>query len=239
MSTSGTTTWSLNRDQVISAALRKLAVLSGGSSPETYQVTDATQALNAMLKGFQTDGMPLWAVKSYTFTTVSGTNTYVMGIGQTINIDAPLKITQAWRNQGSSVNVPMNIYTDYNYNLLPQNNNSGPPINLYYQPKNQTGQINLWPIPDDSTTTITVRYQRPFEDMTSATDDFDFPSYWTEAIIYGLAKRLAPEFGVPLQDRILLAQEAKEFKDEALSFGTEEGSLYLQPDWSGQRYGLL
>ena len=41
MSTSGTTTWKLNRDAVISAALRKLSVLSGGSTPETYQVTTA------------------------------------------------------------------------------------------------------------------------------------------------------------------------------------------------------
>lgn len=94
MSTSGTTTWKLNRNEIISAALRKLGVLSGGSSPETYQITDATQALNAMIKGFETDGMPLWSIKSYTFTVTSGTAAYNIGVGQTFNTAKPLKVIQ-------------------------------------------------------------------------------------------------------------------------------------------------
>lgn len=235
MSTSGTATWSLNRDQVINAALRKLAVLSGGSSPETYQVTDAGVASNAMIKAFQAEGMPVWAMKSYTFTTTSGTSAYNIGNGQTINTPMPLKVIQAVRGDGSSYsNVPLNIYTDYNFRLLPLTYSSGVPVNLYYQPLSTYGIINLWPIPSDSTTQITIRYQRPFEDMTSSTDDFDFPSYWMEALIYGLASRLAPEYGIPLQDRQLLTKEALFMKDQALQFGSEEGSIYLQPDWSGK-----
>lgn len=231
MSTSGSTTWKLNRDELISAALRKLAVLSGGSSPETYQITDATQALNAMIKGFQADGMPVWAMKSYTFTVTNNISQYLIGVGQTLNTPQPLKVTQAWRSEGSSTaNIPMNVYTDYNYNLLPLAVSSGTPVNLYYQPLNGYGVINLWPLPNNSTTTITLRYQRPFEDMVSATDDFDFPSYWEEALIYGLAMRLAPEYGVPLQDRGELGKEAMFFKEQALGFGTEEGSLFFQPD---------
>ena len=235
MSTSGTTSWKLQRDSIISAALRKLAVLSGGASPEAYQITNATEALNAMLKSFQTDGMPLWAMKSYTFTTIVGQSQYVIGDGQALDTAFPLKVTQAWRNvSATSSNVPMNVYTDYNFNLLPLVTSSGTPINLYYQPQNGTGNINLWPIPSDAVTTITLRYQRPFEDMTSATDDLDFPSYWTEAIIYGLALRLSPEYGVPLQDRQLLAKEAEYFHQQALSFGTEEGGLFFQPEFIGR-----
>ncbi len=235
MATSGTTTWSLNRNQVIEAALRKLAVLSGGSSPETYQVTNANEALNAMVKAFHADGMPVWAMKGYTFTVTSGTSAYNIGNSQTINTPMPLKIVQAVRANGTEYsNVPLNIYTDYDFRLLPLVNSSGVPVNLYYQPLSTYGTINLWPKPSDSTTTITIRYQRPFEDMTSSTDDFDFPPYWMEALIYNLASRLAPEYGLPLQDRQLLTKEALFMKDQALQFGSEEGSLYLQPDWSGR-----
>lgn len=235
MSTSGTTTWSLQRDAVVKAALRKLSVLSGGSQPTTTQVTDAAEALNAMLKGFQTDGMPLWAIKEYTFNTVATTNTYNIGIGQTLNTSMPLKIIQAYRVESTgNINVPLNIYTHYDYNLLPINSSSGEPINLYYQPLSTYGVIELWPTPIDSNTTITIVYQRPFEDMNSATDDFDFPPYWTEAIIYGLAWRLSPEYGIPLQDRNLIMKEAEFFHDKAMSFGTEEGSLFLQPDSTGR-----
>jgi len=236
MSTSGTTTWKLNRNEIIYAALRKLGALSGGSTPEAYQVTDGTQALNAMIKGFETDGMPLWSIKSYTFTVTSGTAAYNIGPSQTFNTNKPLKVIQAWRNDSTSYsNVPMNIYTNYNYAILPLVNSSGTPVNLYYQPLRDYGVINLWPKPSDSTTTITLRYQTPFEDMTSSTDDIDFPSEWTEAIIYGLAHRLSPEYGVPLQDRQLLAKEAEFFHDKALSFGTEEGGIFFQPDTAGRK----
>ena len=233
MSTSGTTTWSLNRDQVINSALRKLAVLSGGSTPESFQVTDAAQALNAMIKTFQTAGMPLWAIKSYTFPTVAGKNTYSISVTGDILIPAPLKVLQAYRIEGTGPNIPMNIYTQYNFNLLPVNNNSGPPINLYYQPLNEAGTLKLWPTPSATISSITIFYQRPFEDMNSAVDDFDFPPYWTEALVYGLAWRLSGEYGTPTAERSTLANEAKYFYDQALSFGTEEGSLYLQPNWAG------
>ena len=62
----------------------------------------------------------------------------------------------------------------------------------------------------------------------------DFPRYWYEAVIYGLASRLSREYGIPVQDRQELKQEAEMFHQQALSFGTEEGSLYLQPDTNGK-----
>lgn len=236
MSLSGTTSWALQRDAIINAALRKLAVLSGGSSPEAYEITNAAETLNAMIKSFQVDGMPVWKMNTYSFTTVANTPSYTIGSGQTLNTSAPLKIVQAWRNQGTdSSNVPMNVYTNYNYNLLPSTTTAGTPVNLYYQPKAQTGIISLWPTPLDTSNTIYIRYQDMYQDMTSASDDIDFPPYWTEALIYGLAWRLAPEYGVPTQDRADIKNEALYFKNEALSFGTEEGSLYIQPDWSGNQ----
>lgn len=234
MSTSGTSSWTLTRDSVINAALRKLAVISGGSAPQTYEVSNATEAFNAMVKGFQADGMPVWAIKKYSFTVTSGTATYNIGTGQTLDTPVPLKVIQAYRTPSGGVNVPMNIYTSYNFNLLPLSYTSGTPINLYYQPFPTYGTINLWPIPQDSTTSITIVYQRPFEDMTGASNDFDFPSYWTEAMIYGLAWRLSPEYGIPVMDRGVLAKEAAYFKEQALNYGSEEGSMYLQPDWSGK-----
>jgi len=236
MSLSGSTSWSLQAQDVIQAALRKLGVLSGGATPETYQLTNGMQALNAMIKGFYADGMPVWAIQTYTFTVQSGVAQYLIGPGQTFNTDMPLKVLQAWRNQqGNLSNIPMNIYTNYNYDLLPLALSSGTPVNLYYQPFETYGAINLWPKPNDSVTTVSIRYQVPFEDMVNYTDNFDFPSYWTEAIIYGLAQRLAPEYGLPLMDRQALSQEAEKHHQNALSFGVEEGSFFFQPDFVGQK----
>lgn len=112
MSTSGTVAWTLKRDAIINAALRKLSVISGGSSPQSYEVTNAAEALNAMCKGFAADGMPIWAIKSQSFYTTINTTNYVIANGQTIDAAMPLKIVQAERQATStSVNVPMNILT--------------------------------------------------------------------------------------------------------------------------------
>jgi len=219
MSTSGTTTWELQRDAVINGALRKIAVLSGGSTPAAYEVSNAAEALNAMIKGFHADGMPIWAIKEYTFTTVANTPAYNIGINQTLNTPMPLKVLQAYRIEApGSVNIPLNIYNHYDYNLLPVNATSGEPVNMYYQPFNGYGTLKLWPTPIDANTTITLVYQRPFEDMNASTDSFDFPAYWTEALIYGLAWRLSPEYGIPVNDRALIQKEAEYFHQSIQSW---------------------
>lgn len=233
MALSGSTDWSLNRDQVITGALRKLAVLPSGGTPTTQQINDASEALNALVKAFHADGMPLWKITSVSFPTINGTSTYTIGPGQMIVNAQPLKVLQAFYTPSGGNNTPMNVYNRYDYNMLPQGNSSGNPVNLYYQPLRDTGVIKLWPTPDNATTTITIHYQSPFEDMDAAANDFDFPNYWIEALIYNLAWRLCPEYGIPPTDRKMIADEAREFKTIALSYGSEEGSFYIKPDWSG------
>lgn len=231
MSTSGTYSWSLNQQQIVNAALRKLAVLPSGGSANSNQLTEAVVALNSILKAFAADGMPLWAITTFSFTTVAGQNVYDIGVGQTLNTVAPLKLLQAMRAPSGDTQVPLNIYPRYDFNILPNLSTiTGTPVNLYYQKlSDDHGKIYLWPYPSDSTTTITLDYHRPFQDMVNSTDNLDFPVYWTQAVTYNLAWALAPEYGIPPTDRQVLATEAKYWKDEALSYGSEEGSFYMQP----------
>jgi hypothetical protein len=237
MATSGITTFELTRNEIIYAALRKLVAYGDGQTPTTTQIDTAAQALNAMLKTFQTDGMPLWAIKEYTFA-LTATSTYEIGIGKTLATPVPLKIIQARIvHITEDTSTPLNIYPRYDFNLLGDTSSTGYPVNMMYEPLAKYGIIKLWPVPD--TTTIanyecTITYQRPFEDFSASTDTPDFPSYWTEALIYGLAWRLAPEYGIPPNDRKILSAEAIAFKDAALSFGTEEGSVFFQPDREGR-----
>lgn len=234
MATSGVTTWQLNRDSIISAALRKIAALSKGQTVDTYDTANGNEALNAMLKSFQGKGMPLWAISEYTFALGIGQKEYVFGVGQAIDIPAPLKVLQAYRTCAGN-SADLHVITRHDYNeQQPQSSNTGVPVHLLYTPGNQTGTVKLWPAPDTTTaatTTITIMYQRPFEDMVSATDNLDFPQYWHEAVIYGLAWRLAPEYGLPIADRKDLEKQAMYHLEEAMSFGTEEGSLFFTPEW--------
>lgn len=234
MTVSNVTTFSMTGDQIVTAALRKLSVLGDGLSPSAYQLSTGTEALNAMLKTFMADGMPLWATTEYILTPTATMN-YTFGIGQTINIPAPLKVTQVFLKRNDSLTTqPLEIKTHYDFNLLSNFSTIGVPTQYWYEPLNQMGVLHIWPIPDTDTITnekVIVVYQRPFFDMVTGTDTLDFPQFWHEAIIYGLAWRLAPEFGIPLADQDRRQKEAEFFHQTALGFGTEEGSLFIQPDW--------
>lgn len=235
MTTSGVTTFSMTGDQICKSALRKLNVISEGANPTAQQLSDATEALNAMITTLVAKGMPLWVVTEYDLTMTS-TKTYTFGVGQTINIPAPLKVTQAiLKDLTGETSFPLNVRSHYDYNLLSNQGSEGTPTTYWYEPLNQTGVLHIWPTPDSYSITnrvITIVYQRPFYGQVSGTDTLDFPQCWQEAMIYGLVWRIAPEYGLPIQDRKDYGLMAEYFLQEALSFGTEEGSMYLQPDWT-------
>ena len=66
--------------------------------------------------------------------------------------------------------------------------------------------------------------------MSAGTDDVDFPNEWYRALILNLAVDLAPKYGLGIQERDLLKEEADEALQLALNFDVEDASLYLQPE---------
>jgi hypothetical protein len=234
MATSNSTNFTVTRDDIIKRALRLLGVVAQGETPTTDQVTEAAFALNMLAKAWQADGMPLWAIKQTSITLVNGQREYVMGIGQAIDIPKPLKIYEAFnRSSTSNVDIPMRPLTKQEYNLLGNKSSSGNPIQFYYDPQRVSGTLSVFPVPttvEAAANTIVITYQRPFEDFDSATDEPDFPQEWFDALSYGLACRLAPEYGIPPTDRKTLWQEMSLIKQDALNFGLENGSMFFEVD---------
>lgn len=245
MTTSGTSVFDANRDQVIASALRKVGAIAEGDTPTTEQITNGTFMLNTLLKEANADGMPLWAIVERTIPCSAFVNGKVtMGIGQAINIPAPLKVLSAYNRDTSNattpIDIPLTLLTHYDYNWLSSKYSTGTSVQFFHEPMNQFSNLYIWPIPDSYSIAhreIHITYQRPFQDAGDATNTLDFPPYWTNAIIYQLAWRLAPEYGMPPNDRAVLAKEAMAFWDRALSFGVEEGSLLIAPDWSRMHMG--
>lgn len=232
MSTSGVSTYNITRDGLIAGALRLVGAVAQGETPTATQVTEAAEALNLMVKAWEADGMPLWGLEEYDMT-LTATGVYRIGSGQTIDIPKPLRVIQAWNTTGN-IDTPMRILTKSEYNMLGNKQSVGTPIQCYYDPQLNYGDLHLFPIPDATVATnytVSFIYQRPFEDFVTSTDNPDFPQEWLEALKYGLAVRLAPEYGLPIEQRQALRAEAKEIKDVALGMGTEEGSLYFTRDF--------
>lgn len=241
MAISNDSSWTLTRDSICNAAFRKIGVLADGATPSSTQYTAAYEALNNVVFSLYATGMPVWALTTTYLIPVQGQTAYPVGIGVgtgNLNITAPLKIYQAWNLDVSDPNntyrIPMNIYTEYNFNLLNAPDNQGYPVHMWYQPGNQTGTINIWPAPDAYSAAhrqIYFVYQRPFSQFNAATDTPDFPQVWLEPLIYSLAHRLAPEYGLSASEIDKFEQQAEKLIANALSWGTEEGSFFIQPDW--------
>lgn len=240
MTTSLSYDFTTTRDSLISSAFRKIGALGDYETIDAHRLAAGVAAINPMVKALASKGMPIWAITEQylPFTHWGTSSTVSIGPGATINqVVKPLKIKQVIRRDNrvpaNPVDTEMSIYTYQEYENLPTKNVVGAPLHLFYQPLAYIGEISLWPRPDTYWTThgqLYIRYQRPFQDFDSPTNWPDFPVEWHEALIYSLAARLAPEYGVPLNERAALRAEAKEFIEEALSFGTEEGSLFLFPD---------
>ena len=220
----------LNRNELIEAAMRKVGALADGQTPSTTQYTNAAQALNAVVNLLSTDGMPLWKRVTQTITPVLSTKDYT--------ITDSLKIAQVvLKDTTSGVQYDLIEKSEYDFNRLPTLS-TGQPVHYMYQPAIDGGTLSVWPLPDASTVSnkqLLVIKQKEFDNFSSSTDTMDFPAYWTQPIIYYLAIAIAPEFGLPLQDRQQLLKEAKEYKDMASGYGDEDGSLYIQVDTFGRR----
>jgi len=231
-------TYTVTRDEIIKRALRLIGVVAQGETPTAVQIDEAAQALNGLVLAWQADGMPLWAIKTADLPLVENVYEYEMGVGAQVDIPKPLKVYQAWyHNRPSNVDVPMRIVTQQQYNMLGNKLVKGLPIQVWYQPKINTGTMTVYQVPDAFTQnniSLHFVYQAPFSTFDATTDVPDFPQEWYDAVTYGLATRLAPEYGVPMNDRKTLWQEMTIIKQEALNFGLEEGSLYFQIERHGR-----
>jgi hypothetical protein len=236
MTTSGTTHYTETRDQIISRALRIVGGLGQGETPTTTQITESAFALNDLAKELEADGMPLWKQKTLSFPLVVGTSVYTIGSsGQTITAVAPIRMVQAWVVNSSNYSRPVNIITRSQYDILGDKTASGIVNQVWYDPPGaiqssgeMVGTLTTYQVTNIADT-FTCRVTLPFEDFDNSTDVPDFPTYWNNAIVWGLAFELSFEYGVGLSERGMIDNNAKKHHLMALSYGTEEGSLYLQP----------
>ena len=225
MTTSNNTSYESNRDNLIKGALRKCGVLAEGETPSTESITNCTQALNNIVVRFSTLGMPLWKRIELPITIVASTKDYT--IANSLKVAQVILKDVIGGTQYALINK-----SRYDYNRLP-NTTTGTPVHYTFNPNLENGTLTIWPTPDAGAATsksLMVVYQKEFDGFVSATDTPDFPSYWTDAIVYELAVNIAPEYGVPLQDRQMLKSEAKTYLDQAMGYGDEDSSLFIAPE---------
>jgi len=161
----------------------------------------------------------------------SGNTVYVY----TSKVDRPLKVIEARRRDSSDIDTPIQMSSRQEYFDLSNKASQAKTTQFYFEPRLTNGKLYIWPAPDGVSDVIKYSYYRPLEDFDSATNEPDFPQEWIEPIKYNLAVRLAPEYGLDMQQRQWLKMEANEYLAGALSWDAAEESVYFQiaTDWNG------
>lgn len=79
MALSGVKTWSVTRNEIIQAALRKVGAYDSGAGAAAYEYTDAAFALNAIVKELAAEGVGLWLRQTTVLILSSGRRSYSLG----------------------------------------------------------------------------------------------------------------------------------------------------------------
>lgn len=79
MATSGSVNFTLSRDQIITAALRRLRKIDPALTVPAQDITDGAQVLNLIIKSWQTDGVFLWLNEEICLFQQYNTQFYTLG----------------------------------------------------------------------------------------------------------------------------------------------------------------
>lgn len=147
----------------------------------------------------------------------------------TTKLMRPLRILDGFTRQVQGNDVPHLLIPRENYNRFGMKTSPGTSIQTYYDVQENIGHLYVYPTTQDVTQLMFIEFQKPIEDFNSATDDFDFPQEWCEALVWNLALRLAGDYSIPDTKLKFVAAMAKAFFDRLDGWDQETGSVYIQP----------
>lgn len=238
MATSGTTVFQARRADVIRMAYVQLNVLEESEAPTTEQIRHGADLLNAMQAEWQAEGIRLWKVERLATATVASTVSYTLAqdVVDVIDDEFVLRV--------DGIDYPMKNLTRQEYvkqiaNKLTQ---AGRPYSVWVEPnvpvvsgaKTYQGGFRLypWPVPDAVYSVIGSVVKR-LADFSAETQDPDFPTKWTMALIYGLAYELSFSSPVSANRQERIKQRRDEAKRTARNDDNERGGIRIGVDLMG------
>lgn len=239
-----TYTYSINQQSLIQAAFRLIGQFNDDTPPPQTDLANAAQALNLMIKYWMSKNYPLWCVTDLSFTTVQGQTSYLIGPGSpTAGLTAyrvlriPMARVQYTSPSQYPLQVPLILLSRQEYDQLGQKGAQGVPNSYYYDPQLANGVLYLYLTPGRDQNTVILTCQRPIADVIGSTSSFDFPIEWLNALKWGLAEQLLPEYFVPEQVAARVERNANRYLEDMLNWDQEEAATFFTPDRRGHGGG--
>lgn len=197
---------------LITGALRKTGQYAPGEAISSADANDALDVFNGMLDLWSNESLAVFNNNENVITLTAGKSTYTVGVGGDVNIQRPLRISQAYSRlttSGSPVDFPCDIVDTEQYTSIGMKLQPGPwPKRLYYNTGFPLAQLFIWPVPNRA-----VEFHF-WTDMllqsVNLNDPLNIPQGYYMALQFGLAELLCPEYGINVPPDV--ARMAKQFK---------------------------
>lgn len=151
----------------------------------------------------------------------------------TTRLAEPFNVYSAVRESSSEIDTPMNYLSYEEYFQLPNKTAESTPVSYNYDRQLNAAEIRVWPVPQNVEYLMKITMAQKIGFFESSTDVPDFPQEWHEALVLNLAVKIGPAFGKAGDANFAaLKQDAMAAFEDALTFDSEQGSLYFQPDYT-------
>jgi hypothetical protein len=187
--TSGTTAFNLDLAEIVEEAYER----TGQELRTGYELRTARRSLNIMLAEWANRGINLWTIEQGTLAMVAGSGTYDLPAD---TIDLLDHVLRTGTGTGQS-DVTIERISASTYAQIPSKNVTGRPTQVWINRRSgaansasivQYPQINVWPVPDVSSTYTFVYWRmRRMQDMAAGAGGADVPYRFLPALVSGLA----------------------------------------------------
>jgi hypothetical protein len=195
---------------LISTSLRLVQAkdsIENATGPEAIQ---ALAVLNRMLESWRVESLMAFSTDRVTgLDQAASTQTYTIGSGATWNVERPVNIIRAshhFEPSAGDLEYPVEVITEQEWQLISDKDTESSIVKkLYYEREYDAsgfGKCHLWPVPDSSAHDMIIYVRNVLAAVSTLATTILFPPGYEEAMVYNLAVRLAPEYGVPVAPEI-------------------------------------
>lgn len=202
MATSGTYTFAPDAAELLDEAFERVGV--DPSQLTARHLRSARRSLNLLFVEWANKGTHLWTVEQKTTDLIDGTATY--------NAETSIVCVLEMIVRRSGLDTPVEPMARDEYLAIPMKTEEGMPTRYWFDRDAATPAITLWPVPENSTDDLIYFYMRRIQDVGAASNTLDVPYRWYEALVSGLAAKLAEKYA-PDRENFLRNKAGARYKE--------------------------